>query len=110
MKEAADAKEPGAVRTWRAYLSCFYRLTRTSGPDEDENEDDDGGDDNDGDDDDGDDDDDDVDDDVNDIDIDIDDDGDDDKEKARNKVGERRTARSGERWKVATRESAGGRG
>lgn len=76
------------VRTWRVYLSCFYRLARTSGPgyadedEEDENDDED------------------------------DDGGGDDEEKARDKVGEGRTARSGERWKVAARGSAtaGGRG
>lgn len=77
------------VRTWRVYLSCFYRLARTSGPGyADEDEDDDDGDDD-------------------------EDDGDDDEEKARNKVGEGRTTRSGERWKVAAQEglaTAGGRG
>ncbi|KYN11548.1 hypothetical protein ALC57_16332 [Trachymyrmex cornetzi] len=61
------------VRTRRVYLSCFYRLTRTSGPgyaDEDDDDDDDDGD-------------------GEDEDEDDDDGG--DEEKAKNKVGEGRT-------------------
>jgi len=52
------------------------------------------------------------DDDDDDEDEDDDDSDEDDEEKARNKVGEGRTVRCGERWKVATRGSAtaGGRG
>ena len=65
------------VRTRRVYLSCFYRLTRTSGPGYEDEEDVDD------DDDDGEDDGEDEDEDEN------DDDG--DEEKARNKVGEGRT-------------------
>lgn len=80
------------VRTWRVYLSCFYRLARTSGPgyaDEDEDDDDEDDEDDDG-----------------------DDDDNDDEEKARNQGGRRKDARSGERWKVAAGGSAtaGGRG
>lgn len=62
------------VRTRRVYLSCFYRIARTSGPgyadDDDDGEDKDEDDDEEKDDDDGD---------------------DDDEEKAKNKVGEGRT-------------------
>lgn len=93
MDEGSCRCEGATVRAlWRVYLSCFYRLARTSGPGyADEDEDDGSGDD-----------DDDYDDDY--------DGGGDEEEKVRNKVGEGRTARSGERWKVAAKGSATARG